>query len=77
MSQKSQSILTQGRCWLIVVCILWLCGCASPRLTTEWIGHPSVQVDHPQYQNVNWTAHLPNVDIGLRSDGVVVWRESK
>lgn len=24
MSQKSQSILTKGRCWLIVVCILWL-----------------------------------------------------
>jgi hypothetical protein len=24
MSQKSQSILTQGRCWLIVVCIFWL-----------------------------------------------------
>ena len=24
MSQKSQCILTRGRCWLIVVCIIWL-----------------------------------------------------
>lgn len=30
MSQKSQFILTQGRCWLVVVCILWLAGCAAP-----------------------------------------------
>ena len=30
MSHKSQSILTQGRCWLIVVCILWLgAGCSD------------------------------------------------
>ena len=37
MSQKSQSILTQGRCWLIVVCIL---GLAVPAFAaTNALGH--------------------------------------
>lgn len=37
MSQKSQSILTQGRCWPIIVCILWL---AVPAFAaTNVLGH--------------------------------------
>ena len=47
MSQKSQSILTQGRCWLIVVCILWLCGCAEqpPAEIISYRGYEYVRLD--------------------------------
>jgi len=39
MSQKSRSLLTQGRCGLIVVCILWLCGCSDDK----YYKHPRCQ----------------------------------
>lgn len=49
----------------------------STTTTVEWVGHPAVRVDHPQYQNVNYPAHLPDVEMGLRSDGVIIWRQTK
>jgi hypothetical protein len=75
MSQKSQFILTQGRCWLIVVCILWLCGCA----TVEWSNQ---QQDTPyigfaKHYFAAGTNCVMTAELGFRSDGVVVWRESK
>jgi hypothetical protein len=63
---------------LAVLSIALLCSsCTTVEPTTTWIGHPVIQQDHSQFQNVNWTAHLPNCEMGLRSDGVVVWREGK
>lgn len=73
MSQKSQSILTQGRCGLIVVCILWLCGCATVEWTNQQQDTPYTSfARHYFVAGTNICAEL-----GLRSDGVVVWRESK
>jgi hypothetical protein len=54
----------------------WLCaGCATTALKTEtkteWVGHPMVSDNAPYTPSEGW---LSNVEIGLRSDGVVVWK---
>ncbi len=70
--------LTTFAAVLAVLSGVLLCSsCTTTEPTTTWVGHPVIQQDHPQFQNVNWQAHLPNCDMGLRSDGVVVWRERK
>ena len=40
----------------------------------EWIGHPMISDNDPYTPSNAW---LPGVQIGLRKDGVVVWREVK
>ena len=44
------------------------------KLTTEWVGCPMVSNDDKYMPSRGW---LPTVEIGLRSDGVVVWRDRK
>lgn len=45
----------------------------APSTTTEWIGHPVVSNNDPYTPSQGW---IPRVEIGLRSDGVVVWRDT-
>lgn len=40
-------------------------------LDIEWVGHPMISDSDPFTPSEGW---LPGVEIGLRSDGVVVWR---
>lgn len=41
---------------------------AKPKV--EWLGSPTHVMNGREY-------HVPSVEIGLRDDGVVVWRERK
>lgn len=41
-------------------------------LTTEWVGHPMISDNAPYTPSQGW---LSNIEMGLRSDGVVVWRK--
>ncbi len=41
-------------------------------LKIEWVGHPMVSDNHPYTPSQGW---IPSVEIGLREDGVVVWRK--
>jgi hypothetical protein len=40
----------------------------------DWIGHPMVSDNDPYTPSEGW---IPGIEIGLRSDGVVVWRKKK
>lgn len=56
-----------------VLCIFLLCaGFAKQKVTTNWIGCPVVSDDDPYWPRQKW---LSGVKIGLRSDGVVVWKK--
>lgn len=39
--------------------------------SVAWVGHPMVSDNAPYTPSEEW---LSNVEIGLRSDGVVVWK---
>lgn len=41
-------------------------------LTTEWVGHPMISDNAPYTPSQGW---LSNIEMGLRSDGVIVWRK--
>lgn len=43
-------------------------------LTTNWIGHPVVSDNDRYTPSQGW---LTGVQVGLRSDGVVVWRKAE
>lgn len=38
----------------------------------EWVGLVAVGNDDPYWGNVGW---LPGIQLGLRDDGVIVWRK--
>ncbi len=57
-----------------LVIVVWLADRLVPRTGTRfsitWIGHPMVSDNDPYTPSQGW---MPQVKIGLRSDGVVVW----
>ena len=55
---------------LVVVSTLLLSGCR----TVAWIGKPVTNNDDRYFPQNSW---YPCVNLGLRSDGMVVWSESK
>lgn len=59
-------------CSLIIALILGGNGMAQEDKTI-WIGHPVVSDNHKYTPTQGW---LPGYQIGLREDGVVVWREA-
>lgn len=58
---------------LLFAGVTLLGGCAT-KPTTDWVGCPMVSYDDQWSPRQGW---LPTVEMGLRSDGVVVWRERK
>lgn len=45
-----------------------------PSRITEWVGEPAVHVKNPWGPSIGW---LPDTEMGLRSDGVMVWRRKQ
>jgi hypothetical protein len=39
-----------------------------------WIGHPMVSDDDPYTPSQGW---ISSIEIGLREDGIVIWRDDK
>lgn len=53
--------------------LLILCLCLSS-CTISWIGKPVISDDDKWAPSYKW---LPCIDMGLRSDGVMVWKNSE
>lgn len=52
----------------LIFLALIMSGCTH----VEWAGNPAVRTGDAWISNVGW---LPDYEIGMRSDGVVVWRK--
>jgi len=68
---------------LIILAMLVLAGCATKSRTTKWLDSQVTErwerIDERSWQTVRPSLYGqvsdPNVRIGLRADGVVVWKE--
>ncbi len=58
---------------MAVACIALFSGCAT-KPSVNWVGCPVVSNDDQWSPSQAW---LSSVEMGLRSDGVVVWRTRK
>ena len=52
---------------------IWNATQTIPALETNWVGCPMVSDNDPYTPSEAW---LPNVEMGLRSDGVVIWKSN-
>jgi hypothetical protein len=68
MKTKMQRIGIAG---LLLAGVSLFSGC-EPEKKIEWVGCPMVSNDDRWTPSQGW---LPNVEMGLREDGVVVWRK--
>jgi len=67
-----KSLKKVGAAFAVLCSALFAAGCSSPRV--HWIGSPVVGIDDEggrYYSQPAITSH----EIGLRADGVVVWRK--
>ncbi len=64
--------LTTFAAVLAVLSGVLFCGCSSPRV--NWLGNPVIQRDEGGYLS---RPGISSHEIGLREDGVVVWRRVK
>lgn len=73
MKAKIQQLGIAG---LLFLGVGLFCGCRTQgRLTTNWIGEPVVNEDNPYFGDQK--PSLRGYQIGLREDGIVVWRKIK
>ncbi len=72
--QSNKSNKAKVRVTQITVVIMLLSIAAGQAATTDWVGKLTMADDKDQYtpRGVCW---LPDYEIGLRSDGVLVWRK--
>lgn len=69
MKTKPHIIIT-----LIAIGLFALIAVCAKKPTTEWVGCPMVSNDDRWAPSQGW---IPTIEMGFRSDGVVVWRTRK
>ena len=70
--------ITIGAAFLVACTLLFSAGCTTnPEPTTDWNGcYPAVYKDSiDMYGYGPDGAWMPELEIGFRSDGVIVWRK--
>ncbi len=67
---KNKALVVAGAAILIAATYL-VASEQTAAPTVEWIGHPMISDNDPYTPSQGW---LSTVQIGLRSDGIVVWR---
>lgn len=76
--ERMKSWMNVGAAFAVLCSALFAAGCATtPQPTVEWSGaYPAVYKDSiDMYGYGPDSAWVPAMEIGFRSDGVIVWRE--